>query len=44
MLFENFKQGLNLGGFLSQYELIADAGSKEALQQQSFFAYIYVII
>ena len=33
MLFENFKQGLNLGGFLSQYELIADAGSKEALQQ-----------
>ena len=27
MLFENFKQGLNLGGFLSQYELIADSGS-----------------
>lgn len=33
MLFENFKQGLNLGGFLSQYELIADAGSEEALRQ-----------
>ena len=31
MLFENFKQGLNLGGFLSQYELIADSGSREAL-------------
>ena len=32
MLFENFKQGLNLGGFLSQYELIADSGSREALR------------
>ena len=37
MLFENFKQGLNLGGFLSQYELIADAGSKEALQHFETF-------
>lgn len=31
MLFESFKQGINLGGFLSQYELIADAGSEESL-------------
>ncbi len=33
MLFENFKQGLNLGGFLSQYELIAGSGSETALRQ-----------
>lgn len=33
MLFENFKQGLNLGGFLSQYELIAGSGSREALHR-----------
>ena len=33
MLFENFKQGLNLGGFLSQYELIAcsDSGGRMAV-------------
>lgn len=33
MLFEAFKQGINLGGYLSQYELIADAGSKDSLKE-----------
>ena len=33
MLFEAFKQGINLGGFLSQYELIADANSQESLKE-----------
>lgn len=29
MLFEKFKQGINLGGFLSQYEIVADLSSEE---------------
>lgn len=33
MLFEAFKQGINLGGFLSQYELIADADSWNSLKE-----------
>lgn len=33
MLFEEFGQGINLGGYLSQYELIADAQNKEALSK-----------
>ena len=33
MLFEAFKQGINLGGFLSQYELIADADSRNSLKE-----------
>ena len=33
MLFEAFKHGINLGGYLSQYELIADAGSQDSLKE-----------
>ncbi len=33
MLFEEFGQGINLGGYLSQYELIAGAENKEALSK-----------
>ena len=29
MLFKKFKQGINLGGFLSQYEIVADLSSEE---------------
>lgn len=32
MLFEKFGQGINLGGFLSQYELIADMSSEETIR------------
>jgi len=33
MLFDYFKQGINLGGFLSQYEIVTDANSEDALIQ-----------
>lgn len=33
MLFEKFKQGINLGGFLSQYEIVADMSSEETVKQ-----------
>ena len=29
MLFEKFGMGINLGGFLSQYEIVADLSSEE---------------
>lgn len=33
MLFEKFKQGINLGGFLSQHEIVADMSSEETRRQ-----------
>jgi endoglucanase len=33
MLYQRFKQGINLGGFLSQYEIVVDVSSKEAVRK-----------
>lgn len=33
MLYERFKRGINLGGFLSQYEIVTDMSSGEAVQE-----------
>ncbi len=33
MLYEHFKQGLNLGGYLSQYQIVTDMSSQEAIAE-----------